>query len=133
MHPFLSCVFLNAKYLYRLRTIHVTLAHHFVVFIPTFVHSFIHLFANDELVLCCSALMDGPCFRTFYRRLELRYRPNGNRVKTDRSIDPVLNDVTSRLAIYSDPVFEFFRNDSRILKRLTRWERNDKLAKYDRI
>lgn len=62
-----------------------------------------------------------------------RYRPNGNRVKTHRSIDPVLNDVTSRLAIYSDPVFEFFRNDSRILKRLTRWERNDKLTKYDRI
>lgn len=55
----------KCKYLYRM--VHVTLTHHFVVFIPTFARSFINLFANDEFVPYYSALMDGLCFRTFYR------------------------------------------------------------------
>lgn len=123
MHQFYRTF--TRKYLYRLRIVHITLPHHFIVFIPTFARSFIHLFANDEFAPYCSALMDGLCFRTFYRRLGLVGIVRiVTRVKTDRSIDPVLsNGIVSRFVIYNDPVFKSFRNDSQILRRLTRWDR----------
>jgi len=90
------------KYLHCLWTVRVTSAHRCSVypyarsfvhsFVRSFIRSFIHLFASDEFVLRCSALMDGPCFRTFYRQLKLigivRIVTAG--AKTGRSIDPVL-------------------------------------------
>jgi len=74
------------KYLHCLRTARVTPAHRCSVYpyACSFVRSFVHLFASDEFVLRCSALMDGPCFRTFYRRLAHRYRAHSHRPNRNR-------------------------------------------------
>lgn len=65
----------KCKYLYRM--VHVTLTHHFVVFIPTFARSFINLFANDEFVLF--GINGWPLFPYILSLTEAhRYRSNGN-------------------------------------------------------